>query len=60
MIEQIQKMVIFCAYMVDFHCPGPIVMDMDYHYTVYRELFTKENFRDMSIVTVFVRKRSRI
>ena len=29
-------------------------------YTVHQELFVKENFRDMSIVTVFARKRSRI
>ena len=29
-------------------------------YTVYRELFVKENFRDMLIVTVFVRKHSQM
>ena len=28
--------------------------------TVYRESFAKENFRDMLIVTVFMRKPSRI
>ena len=37
--------------------PKPPKQDL---YTVYRELFAKENFRDVSIVAVFAKKCSRI